>query len=76
MVILFSLQGDGWEMEDSGQEAAAPLPKDKKEVVQKMYGKQSLEENQLTGELENCSGLPCPDINVLLDTDDCQEKQN
>ncbi|XP_026549620.1 zinc finger protein 239-like, partial [Notechis scutatus] len=27
--------GDGWEMEDSGQEVAAPLPKDKKEVAEK-----------------------------------------
>ncbi|XP_013922686.1 PREDICTED: zinc finger protein 669-like, partial [Thamnophis sirtalis] len=27
--------GDGWEMEDSGQEAAAPLPKDKNNVAEK-----------------------------------------
>uniref|UniRef100_A0A8C6VD91 Zinc finger protein OZF-like n=1 Tax=Naja naja TaxID=35670 RepID=A0A8C6VD91_NAJNA len=42
---------------------------------EKMYGKQSSEQNQLTGELENCSGLPCPDTNVLLDTYDCHEKE-
>ncbi|KAG8127335.1 hypothetical protein E2320_014259, partial [Naja naja] len=64
-----------WRMEDSGQEAAASLPKDKKEVAEKMYGKQSLEKNQLMGELENCSSLLCAHINLLLDTDDCQEKQ-
>ncbi|XP_034277720.1 zinc finger protein 57-like isoform X2 [Pantherophis guttatus] len=68
--------GDGWEMEDSGQEAAASLPKDKKEVAEKIYGKQSSEESQLTVELENCSGLPCPDPNVLLDTDDCEKKRS
>ncbi|KAG8148129.1 hypothetical protein E2320_022528, partial [Naja naja] len=65
--------GDGWKMEDSGQETAAPLPKEKKE--EKIYEKQCSEQNQLTGELKNCSGLPCADINVLLDSDDCQEKE-
>ncbi|KAG8127340.1 putative Tigger transposable element derived 6-like protein, partial [Naja naja] len=69
----FGASRDRWEMEESSQDAAAPLPKDKKE--EKMYGKQSSEQNQLTGELENCSGLPCPDTNVLLDTDDCPEKE-
>ncbi|KAG8148128.1 hypothetical protein E2320_022527, partial [Naja naja] len=65
--------GDGWKMEDSGQETAAPLPKEKKE--EKIYEKQCSEQNQLTGELKNCSGLPCADINVLLDPDDCHEKE-
>ncbi|XP_058017511.1 zinc finger protein 669-like [Ahaetulla prasina] len=67
--------GDGWEMKDSGQEATVHFPKEKKEVGEKMYGKQSLEENQLRVELENCTSLPSADTNVLLDTDDCQEKE-
>ncbi|KAG8127337.1 hypothetical protein E2320_014265, partial [Naja naja] len=65
----------GKTLQDSGQEAAAASPKDKKEVAEKMYGKQSLEENQLMGQLDNCSGLPCPDTKVLLDTDDCHKKE-
>ncbi|XP_032064315.1 zinc finger protein 70-like [Thamnophis elegans] len=67
--------GDGWEMADSGQEAVVAFPKEKKEVAEKMDGKQSCEENLLMVELENCSGLPCADTNVLLNTDDCQEKE-
>ncbi|XP_032064327.1 zinc finger protein 345-like [Thamnophis elegans] len=65
--------GDGWEMEDSGQEA--PLPKEKREVAEKMDGKQSCEENLLTVELENYTSFSCADTNVLLNADDCQEKE-
>ncbi|KAM6473917.1 zinc finger protein 442-like [Liasis olivaceus] len=66
--------GDGWEMEDSGQEAAAPLPKGGKEVAKRMFGKQRPEQNQLKGELGKCSTFLCADINIFLAKEDHQEK--
>ncbi|KAM6469587.1 uncharacterized protein PHA67_013757 isoform 2-T4 [Liasis olivaceus] len=66
--------GDGWEMEGSGQEAAAPLPKGGKEVVERMFGKQRPEEIQLKGGLGKCSTFQCADISVFLAKDDHQEK--
>ncbi|KAM6472022.1 zinc finger protein with KRAB and SCAN domains 7-like isoform 6-T6 [Liasis olivaceus] len=66
--------GDGWEMEDSGQEAAAPLTKGGKEVVERMFGKQRPEEIQLKGGLGKCSTFQCADIRVFLAKEDHQEK--
>ncbi|KAM6472005.1 uncharacterized protein PHA67_003170 isoform 3-T4 [Liasis olivaceus] len=69
-----SLAGDGWEMEGSGQEAAAPLPKGGKEVAERKLGKRRPEENQLKGELGKCSTFQCADISVFLAKDDPKEK--
>ncbi|XP_063152126.1 zinc finger protein 383-like isoform X2 [Candoia aspera] len=66
--------GDGWETEDSGQEAAAPLPTARKEVAEKMFGKQRPEENQLKVGLGKCSTFQSADISVFLAKIDHQEK--
>ncbi|XP_063152097.1 zinc finger protein 436-like isoform X2 [Candoia aspera] len=66
--------GDGWETEDSGQEAAAPLPTARKEVAEKMFGKQRPVDNLLKARLGKCSTFQSADISVFLAREDHQEK--
>ncbi|KAG8127333.1 hypothetical protein E2320_014256 [Naja naja] len=61
-------------MEGKRQEAAAPFPKEKREVVERMFGKESSEENQLKGGLEKCFPFLCANISVFLAEADHQEK--
>ncbi|XP_063152129.1 zinc finger protein 485-like isoform X2 [Candoia aspera] len=66
--------GDGWETEDSGQEAAAPLPTARKEDAEKMFGKQRPVDNLLKARLGKCSTFQSADISIFLAREDHQEK--
>ncbi|KAK9405369.1 zinc finger protein [Crotalus adamanteus] len=65
---------DRWQIQHSGQEAVAPFPKVKKEVMEGMLENENSEENQLKGRLGKCSPSHFADVSVFLAEGDHQEK--